>query len=67
MSDKLQLVGSEPLSKLKARGNEDRQAKESLAQIHLILPELQLGVHGDCELKNRFNGLLGASNRSAEI
>jgi hypothetical protein len=42
-------------------------ASEALAKIHLILPELQLGVHGDCESKNRFNGLLGASNRSAEI
>jgi hypothetical protein len=42
-------------------------ASEALAKIHLILPELQLGVHGDCESKNRFNGLLGASNRSSEI
>ena len=38
---------------------------EPLAKIHLILPELQLGVHGGCESKNRFNGLLCASNRPA--
>jgi hypothetical protein len=41
-----------------------RQAEGTLAKIHLILPELQLGVDGDYESKNRFNGLLGASNRS---
>jgi hypothetical protein len=34
-----------------------RQAKEALAKLHLILPELQLGVQSSCESKTRFNGL----------
>jgi hypothetical protein len=59
MSDMLYLVGFVDSSPPKLSGNLDRQANEPLAKIHLILPELQLGVHGDCESKNRFNGLLG--------
>jgi hypothetical protein len=60
MSDMLQLVGARQLISLIVTrkgaylARNVRHALEPLAKIHLILPELQLGVHGPLRVEEPF-------------